>query len=249
MPIDPVLHHVEAVLFDTFGTVVDWRRGVADAVAQFAVRHGIDLDAQAFALRWRSLYQPSMEPVRSGAREFVSLDVLHAENLRVVLAENGIDPGTVDPTELTWLNTAWHRLPPWPDSVAGLTALRDRAMIGPLSNGNLALLARMAKHSGLPWDVVIGSDVIRAYKPQPEAYQRAVALLGLEPDQVMLAAAHNDDLAAAAAVGLRTGFVARPTEYGPDQARDRSVTGDWDIVADDIVDLAAQFDRGRWTVG
>ncbi|HEY5856481.1 MAG TPA: haloacid dehalogenase type II [Aldersonia sp.] len=248
MPTDPGLDRVEAVLFDTFGTVVDWRRGVADAVDEFAARRGTTIDPQAFALRWRSLYQPSMEPVRSGAREFVSLDVLHEENLRVVLTENGIDPETVDPAELAWLNRAWHRLPPWPDSVAGLTTLRDRALIGPLSNGNLALLARMAKHSGLPWDVVIGSDVIRAYKPQPEAYLRAVALLGLEPDQVMLAAAHNDDLAAAATVGLRTGFVARPTEYGPAQTRDLAATGDWDIVADDIVGLAARFDRGPATL-
>ncbi|MBK1783612.1 haloacid dehalogenase type II [Prauserella cavernicola] len=239
---------VEAVLFDTFGTVVDWRAGVAAAVDSFAERHGLDLDGQDFALRWRARYQPSMEPVRTGAREFVSLDVLHRENLLEVLGEHGIDAGTIEPGELTWLVEAWHRLPPWPDSVTGLRRLRERALIGPLSNGNLALLARMAKNAGLPWDVVLGSDVTRAYKPQPESYLRAVSLLGLEPGEVMLAAAHNSDLHAAASAGLRTAFVARPSEFGPGQTTDLEPAGDWDLVAGDLVELADRFTGPAWSV-
>ena len=175
------LDKVEAVLFDTFGTVVDWRRGVAAAVAQFAARRGVDLDAQAFALRWRSLYQPSMEPVRNGAREFVSLDVLHAENLRVVLTENDIDPDDVDPHRA---DSAQHGMAP-AAAVAGQRCRTDRATQPGDDRTAVQRQPRAAgpdgEALGATVDVVIGSDVIRAYKPQPEAYQRAVALLGLSP--------------------------------------------------------------------
>lgn len=238
---------VDAVLFDTFGTVVDWRSGVAQAVAAFADRHALAVDAVAFATRWRSLYEPAMERVRRAERGYVPLDVLHAENLRLVFEEIGIDHGSFGPVELSRLNEAWHRLPPWPDSVEGLRRLARSVMVGPLSNGNLALLARMAKNAGLPWDVIVASDVVQAYKPAPQAYLRAAEVLGLEPGQVMLAAAHNDDLFAARAVGLRTAFIPRPTEHGPAQTTDLEAESDWDVVAHDILDLADRMDGSPWT--
>ncbi|MGW2340483.1 haloacid dehalogenase type II [Streptomyces sp. NPDC001661] len=238
---------VEAVLFDTFGTVVDWRTGVASAVDAFASRHGLPLDGTAFAMRWRELYQPAMEPVRTGERDFTPLDVLHAENLRIVLAEHGVDPTAFDEAELRWLNEAWHRLPAWPDSVPGLARLARSVTVGALSNGNLALLARLAKHAGLPWDVIVASDITRAYKPQRQAYERAASFLGLRPEQVMLAAAHNEDLRAARDAGLRTAFIARPTEYGPTQAKDLVPDGDWDLVAGDLVQLATLLGDRPWT--
>jgi 2-haloacid dehalogenase len=223
---------VEAVLFDTFGTVVDWRTGIAAAVAE---QTGT-VDPAAFADAWRARYQPSMEPIRAGRRPFVRLTDLHRENLTATLADVGWQPA--DPERL---NRAWERLPPWPDSVEGLRIIKRHRLIGPLSNGDTALLVRMARHAGLPWDVVLGSDVTRRYKPHPEAYTRAVALLDLPPAAVMLVAAHNDDLAAARAAGLATGFVARPTEHGPDQTRDLTPAADWDVVAADLVELAARL--------
>ncbi|WP_204011699.1 haloacid dehalogenase type II [Virgisporangium aurantiacum] len=226
---------VQAVLFDTFGTVVDWRSGISAAVRR--VEAGVD--AEAFADAWRARYDPSMEPVRSGRRPFVTLTELHRENLTATLAEFGLD---LPLEEVDDLNHAWERLPPWPDSVEGLTLLRRRHIVGPLSNGNLGLLTRMAKNAGLPWDVIMGSDVTRRYKPQPEAYLRAAAFLELEPAQVMLAAAHNDDLAAARWSGLSTAFIPRPTEHGPGQTRDLRPESDWDVVATDVIDLAHQLD-------
>src|SRR5664279_5054783 len=165
---------VKAILFDTFGTVVDWRSGVARDIA-------------AFAAQWRDLYQPAMEEVRSGRRPFTTLDVLHLENLQRVLTRNGFNVNDIGAADLHELNLAWHRLDPWPDSIAGLADLRTRYLIGPLSNANLALLANMAKRAGLPWDVIIGADVTRVYKPQPEAYTRAADVLNLLPGEVMLA--------------------------------------------------------------
>ncbi|SFT01796.1 haloacid dehalogenase type II [Saccharopolyspora flava] len=228
---------VDAVLFDTFGTVVDWRTGIAQAVAEFA---GDAVDANAFALAWRGRYQPSMAPVRRGERGFVDLDVLHRENLEATAAEFGL-PLDRQPSDVDWLNRAWHRLPAWPDSVAGLTEIKRDFIIGPLSNGHTALLTNMAKHAGLPWDVIIGSDITRTYKPDPNAYLRTAELLHLPPERVMLCAAHNTDLAAAQKAGLRTAFIPRPTEYGPDQREDLHATGPWDVIGRDIVDLAKQL--------
>ncbi|BAH48603.1 haloacid dehalogenase type II [Rhodococcus opacus] len=232
---------IRAVLFDTFGTVVDWRTGIASAVAGYAERHSLTLDAAAFADRWRDRYQPSMEPIRSGAREFVTLDILHRENLDVALRELGVDPTEHDSGELDELSRAWHELTPWPDSVPGLTALRSDYIIGPLSNGNTSLLLDMAKNAGIPWDVIIGSDINRIYKPHPRAYLHTARLLGLDPGEVMLAAAHNDDLDAARAAGLATAFILRPLEHGSHQTSDLAPTGSWDISATDIPDLAAQL--------
>jgi 2-haloacid dehalogenase len=232
---------VRAVLFDTFGTVVDWRSGIAAAVRAFADEHRLALDAEAFADTWRGRYQPAMERVRSGQRPFVSLDVLHRENLDDALRAHGLDPAVAGPTDLDDLARAWHFLPPWPDSTEGIAQIKRGYIVGPLSNGNTALLLDMAKAAGLPWDVILGSDISRAYKPDPDAYRRPATILGLEPGQVMLAAAHNGDLAGARRAGLATAFIARPSEHGPGQVRDLTAAPGWDLAAASITDLARRL--------
>jgi len=232
---------VRAVLFDVFGTVVDWRSGIAAAVRSFADAHQLDLDPHAFADAWRGRYQPSMQRVRSGARPFVSLDVLHRENLDETLARSGIDPTRFTAVELDELSRAWHFLPPWPDSAAGIAALKRGYIVGPLSNGNTSLLLDMAKAGGLDWDLILGSDLSRAYKPDPAAYQWPAALLGLEPGAVMLAAAHEADLAAARKAGLATAFVARPFEQGPDAVGPSAPAGDWDVAGTSITEIAGHL--------
>ncbi|HEX3648944.1 MAG TPA: haloacid dehalogenase type II [Pseudonocardiaceae bacterium] len=228
---------VRAVLFDTFGTVVDWRGGITAAATALFRRHGIDTDGAAFADAWRDLYQPSMTPIRDGVREFVTLDVLHGESVRSLLADRGLS-GAFAESEIDALVHAWHELPPWPDSVAGLTAVKAHYVIGPLSNGNTSLLTDLAKHSGLPWDVILGSDVRKAYKPTRAAYLAPAELLDLAPGEIMLAAAHNDDLRHARSFGLATGFIARPTEGGPEQTADLVPDDDWDVSVASIVELA-----------
>jgi len=199
---------VRALVFDVFGTVVDWRSGVAREVARLLPE--VD-DPHAVADDWRGRYQPSMEEVRSGRRPWTILDVLHRESLDALLAERGLDPSEEVRAELV---LAWHRLDPWPDAVEGLTLLKGRFTIGPMSNGNVALQVDMAKRAGLPWDVVLGAEVARHYKPDPAAYDSAPALLGLRPEQVGMVAAHVDDLVAARARGLTTFYVHRPDEFG-----------------------------------
>jgi 2-haloacid dehalogenase len=229
---------VRAVLFDVFGTVVDWRSGISAAVRDFAQGRGLTLDPEAFADAWRAQYQPSMERVRSGERPYVSLDTLHRENLDPVLREQGVDPGDIPLGALDALVNAWHFLPPWPDSVAGIDRLKRDFTVGPLSNGNTALLVDMAKAAGLGWDVILGSDVSREYKPSPWAYLAPVHLLGLQPGEVMLVAAHNADLASARQAGLATGYIPRPAELGPHVHRNLAPTADWDVLAESITDLA-----------
>jgi 2-haloacid dehalogenase len=199
---------VRALVFDVFGTVVDWRSGVAREAARLLPE--VD-DPHAVADDWRGRYQPSMEEVRSGRRPWTILDVLHRESLDALLAERGLDPSEEVRAELV---LAWHRLDPWPDVVEDLTRLKERFTIGPMSNGNVALLVDMAKRAGLPWDVILGAEVARHYKPDPGAYDSAPALLGLRPEQVGMVAAHVDDLAAARARGLTTFYVHRPDEFG-----------------------------------
>jgi 2-haloacid dehalogenase len=236
---------VRALLFDTFGTVVDWRTGVAREVAGFLGRNSLPGDPERFADEWRALYQPAMEVVRRGDRPFARLDVIHRENLVQVLRSWGLDPGAFDSAELDQLNRAWHRLDPWPDSIEGLRRLRRRFLIAPLSNGNIALLTNMAKRAGLPWDCILGAEVVRAYKPQPAAYLGTADVLGLRPEECMMVAAHNDDLAAARAAGMRTAFVLRPTEHGPSQTADLTAEGPWDVVAGDFVSLADALGCGE----
>lgn len=229
---------IRAVLFDTFGTVVDWRRGITGGVEEFSRRHGLALDAGAFALHWRKRYQPAMTEVRAGRREFTSLDVLHRENLEASLRDFSVDPHGLSDTDLEALARSWRWLPPWPDSVNGIAAIKRHVIVGPLSNGNTGLLVEMAKYAGLPWDVVLGSDVSRAYKPDPRAYRTPAQLLGVSPGEVMLVAAHNSDLDAAQNAGLATGFVARPNEYGRGQTSDQAPSGSWDVSGRSLAELA-----------
>jgi len=235
------LQHLGFLGFDVFGTVVDWRTGVARAAEPFLRRHGIDADPLAFADAWRALYQPSMEAVRSGARPWVRLDVLNRENLAQVLASHGVAPGAIPAAELAELNRAWERLDPWPDAVEGLTRLKRRFGIGPISNGHIAGMLNLARFGGLPWDMILGAEIARNYKPVPDTYLKSVEAVGLAPDRVGMVAAHNNDLKAARALGLRTIFVRRPREHGPGQGSDLQAEQDWDLVADDLLEVAQRL--------
>jgi 2-haloacid dehalogenase len=182
-----------------------------------------------------------MAEIREGRRPYTALDVLHRENLDHTLGVFGADLAEADRARLA---TAWERLAPWPDSVPGLTVLKDHAIIAPCSNGSIALMKRLAKFGGLPWDCILGAEIAQAYKPDPRVYLGCAAALRLDPGQVMMVAAHNGDLHAARAAGLMTGFLARPTEHGPGQATDLAPEGPWDVVAEDLLDLAAIVGRG-----
>jgi len=227
---------VQALLFDVFGTVVDWRSSLIDDLSRFGAEKGLKADWAAFADDWRGLYQPAMDEVRTGRRPWTILDVLHRESLDKLIVKYAF--AGLSEADKDHINRVWHRLKPWPDSVPGLTRLKTRYIIGPLSNGNIGLLTRMAKFGGLPWDVILGAEAARAYKPQPQAYLGSAQLINLKPEQVMLVAAHNSDLAAAAETGLRTAFVSRPSEYGPHQKRDFKADREWDVVTDSFTNLA-----------
>lgn len=232
------MENVRALLFDTFGTIVDWRGSITREGTRFAARHGIGgVDWEAFARAWRAGYQPGMQKVRSGERGWTPIDVIHRERLDQIVEDFGIAE-RLDEVTRADVNLWWHQLDPWPDCVPGLRRLRTRYIIGPLSNGSTPLLVSMAKRAGIPWDVIMSSDAIRAYKPMPEAYLNACTQMGLTPDQVMMCAAHNDDLEAAASHGMRTAYIDRPTEYGPDQVKDMGATADWDIVTDHVGGIA-----------
>lgn len=230
---------IKAAIFDVFGTVVDWRTGVATAAGRIFREKAITVDPTAFADAWRAEYQPGMETVRSGNRGYVPLDDLHFENLARILPRFGLE-GRLTETELWDLNAVWEQLPPWPDAVPALTALQRRMIIGTCSNGSVALMARLARFGGLPWDCLLGADVARTYKPEPEAYLASAAALRLAPEEVIMVAAHNADLAAAAGHGLKTAFVPRPDEYGPGTG-EVEATGDWTITAADFPDLAREL--------
>ncbi len=232
---------IRACLFDVFGTVVDWRTSVSRELAQFAREKGIGgIDWLEFAVEWRKLYQPSMDEVRSGRRAFTILDVLHRESLDKLIARyavRGLAEADVD-----HMNRVWHRLEPWPDVVKGLTRLKSRFIIAPCSNGNIALMVNLAKRAGLPWDCILGAETAGAYKPMPDAYLNSCRQLGLSTNQVLMVAAHNNDLKAAKAQGMKTAFVARPTEHGPGQTTDLSPDASCvDLAAPDFVQLAAKL--------
>ncbi len=227
----------KACIFDVFGTVVDWRGSVSRICAEFFATRNITLDSIAFAEYWRGQYDPAMERVRAGNRGYVPLDELHLENLQATLDHFGLgDRFTAD--ELWQLNSAWEQLDPWPNAVAGLMALKQHTIIAPCSNGSIALMTRLARHANLPWDCVLGADIARNYKPHEDVYRACCAALRLQPQEVMMVAAHNADLEAAQRCGLQTAFIPRPVEYGANQAKDLSPTGDWDRIITGFADLA-----------
>lgn len=205
------MHRIQVLLFDVFGTLVDWRTSIAREAATTLTPLGIDMDWLAFADAWRDRYQPAMEAVRRGEQPYAKLDVLHRRNLDAVLAGFGID---VDETVRRHLNRAWHRLDAWPDVRAGLAALRPHFLLAPCSNGNIALMAALARRNGLPWDAILGADLVRDYKPKPAVYLAAADAFDVPPAATLMVAAHASDLAAAATAGLCTAFVERPDEYG-----------------------------------
>ena len=227
---------VKALFFDVFGTVVDWRNSIAAELDLFSSQRGLSLDGQKFALAWRRRYVPSMARVRSGERGFTDLDTLHRENLIEVLEKFGIT-GLKD-TDIDHLNMAWHRLDPWPDSVAGLTRLKRKFILATMSNGNVKLMVDMAKHSGLPWDMILGAEIAQSYKPDAETYLAGCRMLRLAPAECMMVAAHNSDLVAARALGLKTAFIARPAEYGPEQTADFKAEHDFDVITDSMEGVA-----------
>lgn len=231
---------IKAILFDVFGTIVDWRSGIVREAALFFDTRGIEIDAETFADRWRALYQPAMERIRTGRRGYVPLDILHRENLDIVLEELDLT-GELNASDRSQLTRAWERLPPWPDSVPGLTVLKTHYAIAPCSNGSIALMTWLAKYGGLPWDAILGAEIARDYKPQSAVYLASVNALGLEPQQVMMVAAHNDDLVAAQAAGLQTGFIPRPHEHGPGQTTDLTPSGAWNVVGNNLQDLAQRI--------
>ena len=230
---------IRALTFDVFGTVVDWRGSVLRQLRSLGEEKSIETDWESFVDSWRyDGYMGGMRRVFDGELPLQTADSLHRLQLDKLLAERGI---ALSEDETDHLNRAWHRLDPWPDSVGGLQRLRSRFVVSTLSNGNISLLADMAKHAGLPWDCLLAADVTGAFKPQPECYQRAAEILDCEPAEVMMVAAHKGDLKAAAAVGFRTAFIPRPDEAGPSRDVDLSPDPSFDYVAPDFHALAAQL--------
>jgi len=232
---------IRALLFDVFGTVVDWRGSIIRECRALGRRKQLDVDWAAFADAWRAGYQPAMARVRKGELPWMNIDQLHRMILDGLLGQFGIESLTED--EIDHLNRVWHRLEPWPDARRGLALLKRRRVIATLSNGNVALLVNMAKHGRLPWDAVLSAELFRHYKPDPEAYLGAAAMLGFAPSEVMMVAAHKDDLRAAQACGLATAFVRRPREKGPGVKLDVTPEPSFDYNARDFVDLAARMAR------
>ncbi len=231
-----------ALAFDVFGTVVDWRTSIAREAAAFLTQIGRrDIDTHDFADDWRRRYRPAMAAVSGSDRGFVKLDILHREMLGAVLRDRGIDVATLDPALLADWTNAWHRLDPWPDAVAGLARLRTAFPVVTLSNGNVSMMVDMARRAGLLWDAILGAEYARAYKPQPAAYLATADALGLEPQRLCLVAAHHSDLAAARGCGLMTAYIDRPMEYGGARAPDADAAQDWEYSADSLTALAAQM--------
>lgn len=226
---------IQALVFDIFGTVVDWRNGIARAVEQHLVPLDPAVNPGAFADAWRGYYQPSMAEIRSGVRGWVNLDVLHAENLDRVLEDFGIEGISDDVRDE--LVRAWHHLDVWPDVRSGLHALRHSFLLAPLSNGHIALSIALARHNDLHWDAILGAELARNYKPAEHVYLAGVTALGLHPGNVLMVACHSDDLEAARAAGLRTAHVARPDEKGPGLG-EKGPSTEVDFSASELVDLA-----------
>ena len=235
----PELAQIKALTFDVFGTVVDWRGSIARQAKELARAKGLRVNAARFADAWRAGYRPAMDRVARGELPWTKIDDLHRIILDQILEKFKITALTED--EKRDLNFAWHRLKPWPDSVKGLKRLKKKFTIATLSNGNVALLNNMAKNAGLPWDVILSAEIFHHYKPDPEAYLGAADMLGLKPAQVLMVAAHKDDLRHAAQQGLKTALVLRPNEYGKGKHPDLSPEPAFDINARDFVELAEQL--------
>ncbi len=232
------LSSVKALTFDVFGTVVDYRTSIIKELTELGESKGISADWEAFADRWRGGYAPAMDQVRKGEIPWKSIDRLHRMVLDSLLKEFQID---ITEAEKVHINKAWHRLAPWPDSVEGLTRLKKKYTICTLSNGNISLLANMAKHSGLPWDVILSSELARHYKPDAEVYITAATLLDLQYDEIMMVAAHRYDLDAAGEMGYRTAYLSRPLEFGPNGVTDEAPDMPYDIITSDVLDLAERL--------
>jgi len=229
----------KALLFDVFGTVVDWRNSIASDLSHYFAELGIERDWEAFAQDWRALYDPAMQGVRSGERGYVRLDQLHRENLNALLSTYNLE--NCSESQLDHVNRVWHRLHPWDDVVDGLTRLKSRYIIATLSNGNTELMVNLARFSGLPWDAILGSEPAQNYKPEPITYQTSIDWLGLAAGECVMVAAHNADLRQARSLGMQTAFIPRPTEYGDRQSQDFSAETDWDYIGDSFIDLADQL--------
>lgn len=230
---------IKALTFDIFGTVVDWYGTIVREGQSWGAAKGITIDWAQFALDWRAGYEPAMGRVRRGELPWLIIDQLHRLILDELLVQYNIT-GLSEMEKEHW-NRVWHRLTPWPDVLAGLARLKQRYIIAALSNGNMALLTNMAKHSALPWDCILSAELARHYKPDSEVYQTAADLLGLPPSQVLMVAAHQHDLRGAQAVGMKTALIPRPLEYGPDRRPDPTVDPTFDLVAADFADLADQL--------
>lgn len=228
---------VKVLVCDTFGTVVDWRSVVIAEGEQLSKAKGLKIDWAAFADEWRGAYGPSMNKVRSGELPWTKLDVLHRMSLDTLLARHGIAAALTE-AEKVQFNRVWHRGRPWPDSVAGLTRLKTRFTIAPLSNGNLSLLTNMAKAGGLPWDCILGAELVRHYKPDPEVYLSPVEFFDLTPPEVMMVAAHQNDLQGPKRLGLRTAYVHRPYEGGSAGTGQMPAAGSFDLIARDLGEVA-----------
>lgn len=239
--VNAALGTVKACVFDIFGTVVDWRSSVIAEATRWGKAKGLNANWVEFTDRWRMGYRPAMDRVRKGELPWTRLDDLHRMILDDLLKDYKIERLS-EGEKIEWAHV-WRRLKPWPDSVEGLTRLKNKYIISPMSNGNVALMVHLAKFAGLPWDVVLGSDLVRHYKPDREMYLSAPFYLDLKPEEVMMCAAHVGDLQAARSYGLRTGFIYRPNEYGggPVGVPDKAKPGDFDVVSVNIVDLAHQL--------
>ena len=229
----------KALAFDVFGTVVDWRSSIIRELEQFGRTHGVQQDWPALADSWRAGYAPAMDRVRRGDLPWTRIDDLHRMILEELLGAAGITSICVE--DVDELNRAWHRIDPWPDTVSGLTRLKEKFTITTLSNGNMSLLTNMAKRAGLPWDCVISAELFHHYKPDPQAYLGCADLLGVPPDELMLIAAHPSDLRAARDAGLMTAYVDRPLEMGPNRPAQRVDDGEFNYTATDFLNLADQL--------
>jgi 2-haloacid dehalogenase len=227
---------VKALVFDVFGTVVDWRTSIIEQFQAFGREKGITVNWEAFVDDWKSCNRPGMDAVRAGRLPWTNVDGIYRKKLDVLLGEYRVFG--LSEAETIRLNRAWHWCKPWPDVVAGLTRLKTQYVLSTLSNGDVACLVNIARYGGLAWDCILCAEIFQHYKPDPEVYRRAIALLGWEPEEVMMVAAHNYDLRAARSHGMRTAFVPRPRENGPSQTSDLEPEEDWDVVARDFGHLA-----------